>query len=462
MNSTTLSSMESDQAMVPPMRPREIKAELDSWIIGQDVAKKAVAIALRNRWRRAQVEDDVLRNEITPKNILMMGPTGVGKTEIARRLAKLAAAPFVKVEATKYTEVGYVGRECESMVKELVEASVKMAREDAMAKVKIRAEEIAEERILDALLEQDAADPEEAKQKLEDIEARQTLRKTLREGLLDDQEININVSTVPVGVEVMGHPGMEEVTNQLQEMFQQVARDRIRPRLLTVKEALAYCIEEESSKMINEESIRQTALTNACQNGIIFIDEMDKVVRNAGSYSSGDVSREGVQRDLLPLIEGCTVSTKYGAVRTDHILFIASGAFQLSKPSDLVPELQGRLPIRVELNALTAEDFVRILQDPEASLTKQYEALMETEGVQLKFDASGIQEIASVAFKANESDENIGARRLHTVLEFLLRDLSFEATDSGDKKVLIDKSYVMDKMEGFRDVSRDDLSRYIL
>jgi len=454
------------------MTPREIKAELDNWIVGQDDAKRAVAIALRNRWRRAQVEDEVLRDEITPKNILMMGPTGVGKTEIARRLANLAGAPFVKVEATKFTEVGYVGRDCESMIRDLVEVSMKMTREQEMEKVHVRAEESAEERLLDALLppakpvesqEGDVTDSTKASAESEKThDTRQILRKKLREGKLDDKEIDIDLASVPVGIEIMGHPGMEDVTNQLQEMFQNIGTDRTKRRRMKVVDAFRLLVEEESAKMVNDENIRQLAIDNVCENGIVFIDEMDKVVRVPGVQSSGEVSREGVQRDLLPLIEGCPVTTKYGTIRTDHILFIASGAFQLSKPSDLVPELQGRLPIRVELDALTADDFVRILQDPEASLTQQYSALMATEGVTLSFSADGIRQIADIAFQINESDENIGARRLHTALEFLLRDLSFEATDCGGQKVVVNAKYVKDKLATIKGATAEDLSRYIL
>lgn len=448
--------------MIPPMTPREILAELDEWIIGQDQAKKAVAIALRNRWRRAQVADDQLREEITPKNILMMGPTGVGKTEIARRLAKLAGAPFVKVEATKFTEVGYVGRDCESMIRDLVEVSMKMTREQELDKVKIRAEEMAEDRLLDALLSPEEHSQESEEERVKHCESRQLLRKQLREGKLDDKEVDIDVAAVPVGVEIMGHPGMEEVTSQLQEMFQSIGNDRKKNKRMRIDDAMVLLIEEESAKLVNEDMIRQIALTNASQNGIIFIDEMDKIVRVRGGHSSGEVSREGVQRDLLPLIEGCAVTTKHGTIRTDHVLFIASGAFQLSKPSDLVPELQGRLPIRVELESLTAADFLRILTDPVASLTEQYSALMATEGVMLEFDDSGLKKIADVAFEVNDQDENIGARRLHTVMEFLLRDLSFDATDCSGKKVNVDKSYVQDKLANIRDTSKDDLSRYIL
>lgn len=462
MNALSHYSLEAPGS-IPPMTPREILAELDEWIIGQDQAKKAVAIALRNRWRRAQVKDDQLREEITPKNILMMGPTGVGKTEIARRLAKLAAAPFVKVEATKFTEVGYVGRDCESMIRDLVEVSMKMTREQELEKVQVRAEEMAEDRLLDALLSAEELANDSKEEALKHHESRQLLRKQLREGKLDDKDVDVDVAAVPVGVEIMGHPGMEDVTNQLQEMFQSIGSDRKKKKRMRIDDAMALLVEEESAKLVNEDMIRQMAVTNASQNGIIFIDEMDKIVRLRGaSQGSGEVSREGVQRDLLPLIEGCAVNTKYGTVRTDHILFIASGAFQLSKPSDLVPELQGRLPIRVELESLTAADFVRILTDPSASLTEQYSALMETEGVTLEFNASGLKQIAHVAFEVNDQDENIGARRLHTVMEFLLRDLSFDATDSFGKKVLVDEAYVKEKLANIRDTSKDDLSRYIL
>jgi ATP-dependent HslUV protease ATP-binding subunit HslU len=451
--------------MIPPMTPREITAELDNWIVGQDDAKRAVAIALRNRWRRAQVEDDVLRREITPKNILMMGPTGVGKSEIARRLANLAGAPFVKVEATKFTEVGYVGRDCESMIRDLVEAAMKMTREKEMEKVHIRAEESAEERLLNALLppaKPEDAQGDEPKKKTDDASARQVLRKQLREGKLDDKEVDIDMALASVGVEIMGHPGMEDVTSQLQELFQNMSADKTKRRRMKVGEAFKLLAEEEAAKMVNEDQVRQIALENVSQNGIVFIDELDKIVRAPGVQTSGEVSREGVQRDLLPLIEGSPVNTKYGTVHTDHILFIASGAFQLSKPSDLVPELQGRLPIRVELQALTAKDFIRILKEPEASLTEQYTALMATEGVTLSFSDEGVEEIAEIACKINDSDENIGARRLHTALEFLLRDLSFEATDCGGKKVVVDKKYVDEKFKEVDGAKWEDLSRYIL
>ena len=437
--------------------PREIVSELDRFIVGQHDAKRAVAIALRNRWRRQQVAES-LRPEITPKNILMIGPTGVGKTEIARRLARLAKAPFIKVEATKFTEVGYVGREVDSIVRDLVEISVKMTREEEMAKVRPRAADAAEERVLDALLPRvhggSAADaaPRET-------DTRQRFRKMLREGELDDREIEIEVRASPMGVEIMAPPGMEEMTQQLQGMFQNLGNGRSKPRKLKIKEALKLLVDEEAAKMVNEDELKARAVDNAEQNGIVFIDEIDKIARRQET-AGADVSREGVQRDLLPLVEGCTVNTKYGTVKTDHVLFIASGAFHMSKPSDLIPELQGRLPIRVELEPLVVQDFVRILTEPDASLCRQYTALLGTEGVDLQFDPSGVQRLAEVAFEVNERTENIGARRLHTVMERLLESVSFEAADRGGSVVVVNRDYVEGNLgELVRD---QDLSRYIL
>jgi len=443
------------------MTPREIVQELDKHIVGQNAAKRAVAIALRNRWRRSQVEDS-LKTEITPKNILMIGPTGVGKTEIARRLAKLANAPFLKVEATKFTEVGYVGRDVESIVRDLMEIAIKMTREAAMNKVRYRAEESAEERILDVLLPPArsnigfGADPDQREQA---VNTRQKFRKKLREGELDDKEIEIEVNANPVGIEIMAPPGMEEMTSQLQGMFQNMGQQRTKMRKLRVKDAFKLLTEEEAGKYINEEEIKLKAVSSVEQNGIVFLDEMDKIVRH-GESSGPDVSREGVQRDLLPLVEGCTVSTKYGMVKTDHVLFIASGAFHLSKPSDLIPELQGRLPIRVELNALTVDDFVRILTEPNASLTEQYQALLDTENVKITFSADGVAKIAEYAWQVNERTENIGARRLHTVMERLLEDLSYNASDMNGVEINVDASFVE---QNLKDLAMDeDLSRYIL
>ncbi|WP_295802876.1 ATP-dependent protease ATPase subunit HslU [uncultured Microbulbifer sp.] len=435
------------------MTPREIVHELDRHIVGQNDAKRAVAIALRNRWRRMQVSEE-LRAEITPKNILMIGPTGVGKTEIARRLAKLANAPFIKVEATKFTEVGYVGRDVESIVRDLVEMSIKLERENAMDGVKQRAMDAAEERVLDALLPPArSTEPGER-----DSSTRQVFRKKLREGELDDKEIEIDVSASPMGVEIMAPPGMEEMTNQLQGMFSNMSKGKTQKRKLTVKQALKQLTDDEAVKLINDEEIKTRAIQSAEQNGIVFLDEIDKVAKRQES-GGADVSREGVQRDLLPLIEGCTVTTKYGMIKTDHILFIASGAFHLSKPSDLIPELQGRLPIRVELSSLTSNDFQRILTEPSASLTEQQKALMNTEGVNLEFSEDGIRRIAEVAFEVNETTENIGARRLHTVLERLLEEISFAGGD-GETSITIDAAYV-DKQLG--ELSKDeDLSRFIL
>lgn len=438
------------------MTPREIVQELDKHIIGQDNAKRAVAIALRNRWRRMQIQDPFLRNEIMPKNILMIGPTGVGKTEIARRLAKLAHAPFIKVEATKFTEVGYVGRDVDSILRDLADIAVKQERELAMKKVENLAEDAAEERILDVLLPTARGSLSTEKEN----STRQAFRKQLREGSLDNNEIELEIAASAVGIEIMAPPGMEEMTNQLQSMFQQVGSGRTKTRKLTIAKALKILREEEAAKLINEEDIKTRAIENVEQNGIVFIDELDKVAKRAEHSGGGDVSREGVQRDLLPLVEGTTVSTKYGMIKSDHILFIASGAFHVAKPSDLIAELQGRLPIRVELNALTVEDFVRILTEPSASLTEQYAALMATEGLELSFDETGIRRIAEVAWKVNERTENIGARRLYTVMERLLEVVSFEATDKSGEKVHIDKAYVNTHLGQI--VEDEDLARYIL
>jgi len=437
------------------MTPREIVSELDKHIIGQASAKRSVAIALRNRWRRSQVAVE-LRDEITPKNILMIGPTGVGKTEIARRLARLANAPFIKIEATKFTEVGYVGRDVESIIRDLVDTAVKQTRMSAMDKVRNRAADAAEERILDILL------PSAEGGMLSETESatRQKMRKKLREGELNDKEIQIEVSAPSVGVEIMAPPGMEEMTSQLQGMFQNLNSGRIKSRKLKIKDALKQLQEEEAGKLINEDEIKQTALEAVEQHGIVFLDEIDKICKRSEMGGGGEVSREGVQRDLLPLVEGSTVSTKYGMIKTDHVLFIASGAFHLTKPSDLIPELQGRFPIRVELSALSADDFVRILTEPNASLTEQYQALLATEGVDVQFTEDGIKRIAELGWQVNEQTENIGARRLHTILEKLLEDISFNASDMTEKTVNIDAAYVdAHLMELAQD---DDLSRYIL
>jgi ATP-dependent HslUV protease ATP-binding subunit HslU len=443
------------------LSPREIVQELDKHIIGQQAAKRAVAIALRNRWRRMQVPEP-LRQEITPKNILMIGPTGVGKTEIARRLAKLANAPFVKVEATKFTEVGYVGRDVDSIVKELADVAVKMMREQEMVKNRQRAQDSAEERVLDALLPKprmmgfSTDEPPQPR----DAETRQKFRKMLREGELADREIEIEVRAMPVGVEIMAPPGMEEMQQQLQSMFQNLGGNRTRARKVKVGEALQLLTDEEAAKLINEEELKVRAVENAEQNGIVFIDEIDKVTRRQET-SGADVSREGVQRDLLPLVEGSTVTTKYGPVKTDHVLFIASGAFHLSKPSDLIPELQGRLPIRVELDSLKVEDFVRILTEPDASLTAQYRALMGTEGLSVEFTESGVRRVAEIAFQVNERTENIGARRLHTVMERLLESVSYDASEQASgAAVSIDAKYVDEHLGNL--VQDEDLSRYIL
>ncbi len=438
------------------LTPKAIVTELDKHIIGQDAAKRAVAIALRNRWRRMQVKEE-LRNEITPKNILMIGPTGVGKTEIARRLAKLANAPFIKIEATKFTEVGYVGRDVESIIRDLADISVKMTRETEVAKVKDRATYAAEMRILDILLPK-ARTFEDTGQE-DDNTTRAKFRSMLREGKLDDKEIEVELNMASIGVEIMAPPGMEEMTSQLQNLFQNVAGGRKTTRKLRVKDALKMVAEEEAAKLVNEDDIKARAIQILEQNGIVFLDEIDKITRR-GETSGPDVSREGVQRDLLPLVEGSTVSTRYGMVKTDHILFIASGAFHLSKPSDLIPELQGRLPIRVELNALSVDDFVRILTEPDASLTEQYAALVATEGVELKFSKDGIARIAEIAWQVNESTENIGARRLHTVMERSLEILSFEATDKSGTTVVVDADYVNEHLGKL--IQDDDLTRYIL
>ncbi len=440
------------------MTPREIVQELDKHIVGQDDAKRAVAIALRNRWRRMQIHQE-LRDEITPKNILMIGPTGVGKTEIARRLAHLANAPFVKVEATKFTEVGYVGREVDTIIRDLVDMSVKTTREQEMKKVRHLAEQAAEERILNALLppaRNEFGEPEDDK----DNSTRQKFREKLRNGELDDKEIELEVSAAQVGVEIMAPPGMEEMTSQLQGMFQNMGSDKKKTSKMRIDKARKVILDEEAGKLLKEEELKSQAVENAEQNGIVFIDEIDKVAKRAESGGGADVSREGVQRDLLPLVEGCTVTTKYGMVKTDHILFIASGAFHLTKPSDLIPELQGRLPIRVELSALNAEDFERILTEPDAALTIQYKALMNTEGLAIEFTEDGVKQIAKSAFDVNESAENIGARRLHTIMERLLEEVSFSAPDKAGESITIDADYVNNSLAEL--IKDEDLSRYIL
>ena len=437
------------------MTPREIVHELNNHIVGQDQAKRSVAIALRNRWRRMQLNEE-LQEEIHPKNILMIGPTGVGKTEIARRLAKLAKAPFIKVEATKFTEVGYVGRDVESMIRDLVETGIKHLREENLLLVKAEAADKAEERVLDALLPGPKAPNQESN---ESSSARQLFRKKLREGELDSKEIEIDLDQPAIGVEIMAPPGMEEMTSQLQNMFSGFDTRKKRSHKLTIKEALKRIIDEEASNLIDEDELKTEAIRRVEQTGIVFIDELDKVAKRSEG-TGADVSREGVQRDLLPIIEGSTVSTKYGSVRTNHILFIASGAFHLTKPSDLIPELQGRLPIRVELQALTTEDYKRILIEPNASLTEQYKALMATEGISLDFADSGIERIAELAWQVNEGTENIGARRLHTLLERLLENLSYEAGDQGNSEIVIDENYVNEQLQ---DIAKNtDLSKYIL
>lgn len=441
------------------MTPREIVHELDKHIIGQSSAKRAVAIALRNRWRRSQVDDADLRTEITPKNILMIGPTGVGKTEIARRLARIANAPFIKVEATKFTEVGYVGREVDSIIRDLVDMAVKMLREQEIEKLKPRAEDAAEEKILDILIPPARDVGFEGAAKEDDSAARQVFRKKLREGKLDDKEIEIEISSPVQGVEILGPQGMEDLTNQIQGMFQNLGNQRSKSRKVKIKEAMRLLTEEEAASMTNEDDIKINAVELVEQNGIVFLDEIDKVVGRTET-SGADVSREGVQRDLLPLVEGSTVSTKYGMVKTDHILFIASGAFHLAKPSDLIPELQGRLPIRVELDALSANDFSRILTEPDSSLTEQYVALMLTEGFNLSFSEDGVTRMAEVAYEVNERTENIGARRLHTLMEALLDDVSFEASDKSGQSIVIDAAYVNEHVGGL--VDNEDLARYIL
>lgn len=441
------------------MTPKEIVSELDRFIVGQHDAKRAVAIALRNRWRRMQLSED-FRKEITPKNILMIGPTGVGKTEIARRLADLCGAPFIKVEATKFTEVGYVGRDVESIIRDLMEMSLKKSREAAMKQVKTRAEEMAEERVLDALVPNSSTAFTEGEKQPDQSATRQLYRKKLREGQLDDKEIDIDISASVVNMHFMTPPGMEDMASQIQDIVGNIQGGKTKKRRMTVKKALKNLVEDEAAKLINEEEIKTKALENVEQNGIVFIDEVDKIVKPHGVSSGGEVSREGVQRDLLPLVEGCTVSTKYGMVKTDHILFIASGAFHLAKPSDLVPELQGRFPIRVELKALSTDDFKRILTEPNASLTEQYTALMQTEDLNLAFTEDGVERLAEIAYHVNNTSENIGARRLHTILERLLDKISFAASDMTEEKVVIDKAYVNEQLNAL--VADEDLSRYIL
>ena len=440
------------------MTPREIVSELDQHIIGQSEAKRAVAIALRNRWRRMQLQEP-MRYEVTPKNILMIGPTGVGKTEIARRLAKLANAPFIKVEATKFTEVGYVGKEVDSIIRDLTDSAMKLVRQREIVKNRTKAEEAAEERILDALLPTAKNQWGETENRDSQSNTRQIFRKKLREGQLDDKEVEIDVAGVPMGVEIMAPPGMEDMTSQLQSMFQNLSSGQTKKRKMKIKEALKTLIDDEAAKLVNPEELKQKAIDAVEQNGIVFIDEIDKICKK-GEYSGADVSREGVQRDLLPLVEGSTVNTKHGMVKTDHILFIASGAFQVARPSDLIPELQGRLPIRVELSALTAEDFERILTEPNASLTEQYKALMATEGVNIDFTQDAIKKIAEAAFRVNEKTENIGARRLHTVMERLMDKISFNASDMDGQTVNIDAAYVSEALGDV--VENEDLSRFIL
>ncbi len=440
------------------MTPREIVSELDKHIIGQADAKRSVAIALRNRWRRMQLQEP-LRHEVTPKNILMIGPTGVGKTEIARRLAKLANAPFIKVEATKFTEVGYVGKEVDSIIRDLTDSAMKLVRQTEIEKNRYRAEEAAEDRILDALLPPAKDQWGNVENSDNNSSTRQIFRKKLREGQLDEKEIEIDVASVSVGVEIMAPPGMEEMTNQLQSLFENMGSGKTKRRKMKVKDALKALIDDEAAKLINPEELKQKAIDAVEQNGIVFIDEIDKICKK-GEYGGADVSREGVQRDLLPLVEGSTVNTKHGMVKTDHILFICSGAFQVARPSDLIPELQGRLPIRVELKALTADDFKRILTEPRASLTEQYKALMATEGVEVEFSTDAIEKIAEAAFRVNEKTENIGARRLHTVMERLMDKISFDASEMGGQNVLINADYVSEALGEV--VENEDLSRFIL
>lgn len=439
------------------MTPREIVSELDSHIVGQSDAKRAVAIALRNRWRRMQLNEE-LRAEVTPKNILMIGPTGVGKTEIARRLAKLANAPFIKVEATKFTEVGYVGKEVESIIRDLADMAIKLTKEQEMARVKHLAEEAAEERILDVLIP-NPRDSFGNEEETNNSSTRQVFRKKLREGQLDDKEIELDLAAPQMGVEIMAPPGMEEMTSQLQNMFQGMSNDKTKKRKLTIKKAFKVLQEEEAAKIVNQDDIKQKAIEAVEQNGIVFIDEIDKICKR-GDSSGPDVSREGVQRDLLPLVEGSTVSTKHGMIKTDHILFIASGAFQMCKPSDLIPELQGRLPIRVELKPLTTQDFIRILTEPNASLTEQYIALMATEGLTIDFTEDGISALANAAWQVNESTENIGARRLHTMMERLVEEVSFNADERSGETIKIDSAYVDNTLTEL--VKNEDLSRFIL
>lgn len=440
------------------LTPKQIQQELDKYIVGQQKAKKAVAIALRNRYRRLQIPQP-LCNEITPKNILMVGPTGVGKTEIARRLAKLAGAPFIKIEATKFTEIGYVGRDVESIIRDLLDIAVKNIRNEALSKVKNNAKYLAREKVLNAILNSKDLDSNDSSSEEKEL-YKQQLSSDLEQGKLDEQEVDIEIHHATVGVEIMAPPGMEEMSNQLQNIFQNLSTERKRLRTMKVKDALKLISDEESVKLINDEDLKSKAIEKVEQSGIVFIDEIDKVTQRSDRTHGTDVSREGVQRDLLPLIEGSTVSTKYGMVRTDHILFIASGAFHFSKPSDLIPELQGRLPIRVELNPLTSEDFVKILTEPNANLTQQYSALLQTEGLQLEFTPDGVEAIAKIAWEVNEKTENIGARRLHTVLEKTLEEISFAASDAEQKHFIIDEKYVMQQLQHIR--INEDLSRFIL
>lgn len=441
------------------MTPQEIVHELDKHIIGQHSAKRAVAIALRNRWRRQQVADP-LRQEITPKNILMIGPTGVGKTEIARRLAKLADAPFIKIEATKFTEVGYVGRDVDSIIRDLVETAIKQSREKETRKRLPLAEDAAEERILDALLPSARGFDSHTDASEQENSTRQKFRKMLREGGLDDKEIDIDIAAPKASMEIFAPPGMEDLTSQIQGMFQNFGGEKKRSRRLTIREAKKLLLEEEAAKLINDEELKISAVHNVEQNGIVFLDEIDKITSRSGQSSGGEVSRQGVQRDLLPLVEGTTVSTKYGMIRTDHILFVASGAFHLTKPSDLIPELQGRFPIRVELASLSVSDFEQILTNTDACLTRQYEALLKTEGVELKFSDEGIKRLAEIAFSVNNKTENIGARRLHTVMERLLEEISYDAPKYSGKTIEIDAAYVDERLQ---DLSQsEDLARYVL